>query len=99
MKFARDEIHEHVQRLGPVRRYLSAIAIAGVSYFIVSNLVNARVYDSVGLDRERAVAAARANEHHKSIMRTACGGLMQFMSQAGLLNKVAVRIYRQVNMI
>jgi hypothetical protein len=99
MKFARDEIHARVQWLGPVRRHLSAIGIAAVSYFIVSNLVNARVYESVGLDRERAVAAAKANEHHKSVMRTACGGLMQFMAQAGLLNKVAVWIYRQVDMI
>ena len=99
MKFARDEIHEHVQRLGPVKRYLSGIAIAAVSYFIVGNLINARVYDSVGLDRRRAVTAAAHNEHRKSVMRNACGGLMQFMSRAGLLNKAAIRIYRRVNMI
>jgi len=99
MKFARDEIHEHVRRLGPVRRHISGVAIAAVAYFIVSNLVNPRVYESVGLNRERAVAAARANENHKSVMRNACGGLMQFMSQVGLLNRTAIRIYRSVNMI
>lgn len=99
MKFARDEVREYMQSCGTLRRQSSAVLIAAVSYFIVSSLINPAVYDSVGLSRKRAVAAAANNEHRKSMMRTACAGLMQFLSEAGLLTRPAIAIYQQVDMI
>ncbi|GAB3290787.1 AurF N-oxygenase family protein [Parasphingorhabdus pacifica] len=99
MKFARQEVREHMDGIGSVRRNTSATMIAGIAYVIVSNLVNAGVYRAAGLDTQRAVAAAAGNEHRKSMMRNACSGLMEFLSEARLLNRPAVSLYQRVHMI
>ncbi|MFC7344350.1 AurF N-oxygenase family protein [Saccharopolyspora griseoalba] len=99
MSFAREEIREHMQSIGKVKRRFSALAIAVVAYVIVSSLVSPKVYKSVGLDPKRAVAAVNANEHRKSMMRNASAGLMEFLSEAGLLTRPAIALYRRVHMI
>ncbi|MEU6129913.1 diiron oxygenase [Saccharopolyspora sp. NPDC047091] len=99
MKFARQEIKESMRGAGPVRRNASALLIAVVAEIVASNLVQKEVYASVGLDPDRAVAAVRRNEHRKSMLRNSCVHLMDFLSEAGLLNRPAMAIYRRVNMI
>lgn len=99
MKFAREEIHEHMRGTNAVRRQVSGTLVAAVAYFIVSSLINPRVYESVGLDPKHAASVAANNEHRKSMMRTACAGLMEFLSEAGLLNRAAVALYQRVDMI
>lgn len=99
MKFARQEIREHMQGVSAARRRRSARLIAGAGYVIVRSLVNPGVYRAAGLDRDRALAEVRANEHHKSMMRNACGGLMDFLAEAGLLTRPAVALYQRVHMI
>ena len=82
-----------------MRRNASALLIAVVAEIVASNLVQKEVYASVGLDPDRAVAAVRRNEHRKSMLRNSCVHLMDFLSEAGLLNRPAMAIYRRVNMI
>ncbi len=99
MKFARQEIRERTEKAGPVRRWLNGTLIAAVAYFIVTNMVNKGVYSAVGLDERRALAEARHNEHHKSMFRSSCKHLMEFLSEAGLLNRTAMGIYKRINMV
>lgn len=99
MKFAREEVREHMRSIGRIKRRASASLIAAVAYVIVSSLVSPKVYKSVGLDPKRAVAAVEANEHRKSMMRNASAGLMEFLSEADLLTRPAVALYRRVHMI
>jgi hypothetical protein len=99
MKFARAEVREHLKGMSSFRRQHIAHLVSIVAYVIVTNLVNEGVYAAAGLDTKRAVEAARNNEHRKSLMRTACAGLMDFLGEVGLLTRPAVRVYRRVNMI
>ncbi|SFS66335.1 AurF N-oxygenase family protein [Saccharopolyspora flava] len=99
MKFAREEIKEHIQGKNKLQRQFSALAIAVVGYVIVSSLVSPKVYDSIGLDRKRAVEAVKKNEHRKSLMRNGCAGLMEFLDEAGLLTRPAIAFYKRVHMI
>ncbi|TWF93967.1 AurF N-oxygenase family protein [Saccharopolyspora dendranthemae] len=99
MKFAREEIKEHVQGKSKLQRHFSAALIAVVAYVIVSSLVSPKVYDSIGMDRKRAAAAVRDNEHRKSLMRNGCAGLMEFLDEAGLLTRPAIALYKRVHMI
>ncbi|GAA2341481.1 diiron oxygenase [Saccharopolyspora halophila] len=99
MKFAREEVREHMQSVGKIKRQTSAFLIAAVAYVIVSSLVSPKVYKSVGLDPKCAVAAVAASEHRKSMMRNASAGLMEFLSEAGLLTRPAIALYRRVHMI
>jgi hypothetical protein len=99
MKFARQEVRDALRTAGPVRRRASSVLVAAAAYFIVTNMVNPAVYAAAGLDVERAVAAARDNEHRKTMLRTSSRHLMAFLGEVGLLTKPAVAIYRRLNML
>ncbi|MET9619760.1 MULTISPECIES: diiron oxygenase [unclassified Streptomyces] len=99
MKFARDETRKRLRRAGPLRRRIHAFVIAVASYFIVTSMVNRDVYANAGLDTRRALAEARANEHHHSLMRSSCSGLMEFLASAGLLTKPALAFYKRAHLI
>ncbi|TXS21724.1 diiron oxygenase [Streptomyces sp. ms191] len=99
MKFARDETRKRLRRAGPLRRRIHAFVIAVASYFIVISMVNRDVYANAGLDARRALAEARANEHHHSLMRSSCSGLMEFLASAGLLTRPALAFYKRAHLI
>lgn len=99
MKFAREETRGHLAKAGPVRRNFHAFVIAVAAYVIVTSMVNRKVYANAGLDEERALAEARANEHHKAMMRSSCAGLMEFLASCRLLTKPALVFYRRAHLI
>lgn len=99
MKFARQEMRERIEGAGRARRATSALTIAIAAHVIVSNMVNEKVYAAAGIDPERALAEARANEHHHTLMRSSCAHLMEFLDELGLLTRPAMAFYRRVHMI
>ena len=99
MKFARHEIRENLEGVSALRRRQSAWFISTAALIIVRSMVNHDVYEAAGLDRKRAVAAAKANEHHHNLMRLSCVHLMDFLSEAGLLTPAAMRRYRAAHML
>lgn len=99
MKFARDETRKRLARAGRVRREIHAVVIAVAAYVIVTSMVNPKVYANAGLDEERALREAKANEHHKSMMRSSCAGLMEFLASARLLTKPALVFYQRAHLI
>lgn len=99
MKFAREETRERMADAGWLRQQYSALVVSIAAYFIVTSMVNPEVYDRAGLDRARAVREARANQHHKSLLRSSCAGLMDFLSSAGLLTRPAKYVYARANLI
>ncbi|MEU4269975.1 diiron oxygenase [Streptomyces sp. NPDC026092] len=99
MKFAREETRRRLRGASGARRRFHALVIAIASYVIVTSMVGRKVYESAGLDVERAVAEAKANEHHKSLMRSSCAGLMEFLASAGLLTRPALAFYRRAHLI
>lgn len=99
MKFAREETKERLEGSGWFRRQLNAVVVAVASYFIVSSMVNKKVYGHAGLDTKRAVSAAKTNEHYKSMLRSSCSGLMDFLHSAGLLTKASSWVYKKANLL
>lgn len=99
MKFAREETLERLEGSSWLRRQINAVVISIASYAIVTSMVNHNVYANAGLDNKRAVREATANEHYKSMMRSSCSGLMEFLSSAGLLTKASTFVYKRANLI
>ncbi|MEU4261807.1 diiron oxygenase [Streptomyces sp. NPDC025273] len=99
MKFARAETRRHLGGAGRIRRQIHAFVIAVASYVIVTSMVNKDVYANAGLDSERAIAEAKDNEHHKSMMRSSCSGLMDFLASARLLTRPALVFYKRAHLI
>lgn len=99
MKFARDEVLERMAHAGPLRRQVSALLVAASAYHIVTSMVSDRAYAEAGLDVARAKREAAGNEHYKSMLRSSCRGLMEFLGGAGLLTPPAVAIYKRANLL
>ncbi|MDA3646324.1 diiron oxygenase [Saccharopolyspora indica] len=99
MKFAREETKARLEGASWLRRQINAVVVAGASYFIVTSMWNKKVYKNAGLDSKRAIREAKANEHHKSMLRSSCAGLMEFLNSAGLLTKASLFFYKRANLI
>lgn len=99
MKFAREETRERLRGAGWLRRQVNGLVVAIASYFIVTSMVNAKVYENAGLDGKRARREAKANEHHNSMLRSSCAGLMEFLHSAGLLTKPSLWFYKRASLI
>ncbi|GAA1957695.1 diiron oxygenase [Amycolatopsis minnesotensis] len=99
MKFAREETKERLAGAGWLRKQINALVVSIASYAIVTSMVNRSVYANAGLDKKRALREAKRNEHHKSMLRSSCAGLMEFLDSVGLLTKVSARVYKRANLI
>ncbi|MFJ9662237.1 diiron oxygenase [Streptomyces griseoflavus] len=99
MKFARDETRRHLARAGRLRRRIHAVLISVAAYVIVTSMVNRKVYANAGLDEKRALREAKENEHHKSMMRASCSGLMEFLASVGLLTRPALFFYKRAHLV
>ncbi|WP_236796236.1 diiron oxygenase [Amycolatopsis sp. GM8] len=99
MKFAREETRARLRGAGWLRRQINSLVVAIASYCIVTSMVSEKVYANAGLDPRRAVREARANEHHKSMLRSSCAGLMEFLGSAGLLTKASAWVYQRANLL
>ena len=99
MRFAREETKERMKGSGRLRRQINAVSVAGAAYFIISSMWNDKVYANAGLDEKRALREAKANEHHKALLRSSCSGLMEFLSSCGLLTRPALWFYKRANLI
>jgi hypothetical protein len=99
MKFAREETKARLRGAGPVRKQVNALVVAIAAYVIVTAMVHKDVYANAGLDPERAIREAKTNEHHKSMLRSSCAGLMEFLNSAGLLTRAAAWFYKRANLI
>jgi hypothetical protein len=99
MKFAREETRERLRGAGWLRRQFNAFVVSVAAYHIVTSMWSDEVYANAGLDSKRAIREARANEHHKSMLRSSCAGLMEFLGSCGLLTRPALRFYQRANLI
>jgi hypothetical protein len=99
MKFAREETKERLRGAGRLRRQVNALVVSIAAYHIVTSMWNDKVYANAGLDEKRALREAKANEHHKSMLRSSCAGLMEFLDSCGLLTRPAMHFYKRANLI
>ncbi|MBP2478919.1 hypothetical protein JOF53_007791 [Crossiella equi] len=99
MKFAREETRERLKGAGWLRRQFDAVVVSIVAWAIVGSMNSAKVYQHAGLDVRRACREAKANEHHKAMLRSSCAGLMEFLDSCGLLTKAATHFYKRANLI
>lgn len=99
MKFAREETRERLRGAGRLRRQFTALVVSIAAYHIVTSMWSDQVYANAGLDTKRALREAKANEHHRSMLRSSCTGLMEFLDSCGLLTKPAKHFYQRANLI
>ena len=99
VRFAREELARLNARSGPVARLINNLSSAAVAAFVVSSLINPQVYETVGLDRKRAVREARKNPNNHATRRWLGEKIMAFLDEQGMVTRTSRPIYRLVHLI
>jgi hypothetical protein len=99
MRFAREEITRRTPELSrwQLRRHRTVIAV--VASIIAENLVQPSVYAAAGLDVDRAVAAAKSNEHYAAKLRESASGLVDYLRGVGLIGGPSERLWKRARLI
>jgi hypothetical protein len=99
MRFAREEIARRAPELNWLQRRKHRTVIASVAAIVADNLVQPQVYASVGLDPDRAKAAARANEQYRAKLRGAATGLVDFLREVGLIGGPSELLWKRSGLL
>jgi hypothetical protein len=99
MTFAREETRAAMKNASFLRRQINGVVVAIAGRLIVASMWNKQIYANAGLDVRRASKEAKANENHHAKLRSACTGLMSFLSSTGLLTGPAKAIYQRGHLI
>lgn len=99
MRFAREEVARRTPELSAWQLRKHRTVVAAVAAIVAENLVQPEVYASVGLDPEKAKAAARTNEHYAAKLREASTGLVDFLRGVGLIGGSSERLWKRAQLI
>jgi hypothetical protein len=99
MRFAREEITRRTPQLSRWQLRKQRTVVAVVASIIADNLVQPSVYAAAGLDVDRAVAAAKANEHYAAKLRESAGGLVDYLRGVGLIGGPSERLWKRARLI
>jgi hypothetical protein len=99
IKFAREETVRRVDGISWFTRARVRLLLGVTAYFIVTSLVNDKVYEAAGLDPERARAAAKANKHYHDMLREGSAKTVEFLSEVGLIGGPSTLLLRRAHII
>jgi hypothetical protein len=99
MRFAREEITRRTPALSRWQLRRQRTVVATVAAIVADNLVQPAVYAAAGLDVDRAVAAARANEHYAARLREATTGLVDYLRGVGLIGGPSERLWKRARLL
>ncbi|MBV8994579.1 MAG: diiron oxygenase [Pseudonocardiales bacterium] len=99
IRYAREEILRRWPWLGPLGRAYSRFVLALVVYFSTTRLIDPKVYAAVGLDVDKAVAAAAANPHWRQTKQFAARKVVDFFTQVGLIGGPWKLLWRRAGVL
>lgn len=99
IKFARDEATRRAANISSFTRARIRLALGVTAYFVVTSLVNPKVYEAAGLDPHRARAAAASNQHYHNKIREGCAKTVEFLDGIGLIGGPSTVLLRRAHII
>ena len=91
-----------IRRVANVSRFTRArirLALGITAYFIVTSLVNPKVYEAAGLDPKQARAVAQANTHYHDKIRAGSAKTVEFLDSIGLIGGPSTVLLRRAHII
>jgi hypothetical protein len=93
--FARAELVRSVNALPRRELPYHRLLLAHIAYIVCRNLINPRVYASVGLDPREARRVALSNPHHRETIRFGGEKIMPFLEETGLVGAPGMYFWRK----
>jgi predicted nucleic acid-binding protein len=99
VRYAREELARQVRAAGPRRLAFDRLVIARSAYLTGAGLVHPNVYRSVGIDPAEGRRAARANPHHREMLRWAGERVVTYLNDLDLIGGPGVQLWRRSGLL
>jgi len=99
IRFAREETVRRLENSNPVGRAGVQLVLGITAYFILTSLVNDKVYAAAGLDVREAKKAAKNNEHYHHKLREGCSKTVEFLDAVGLIGGPSKLLLRRAHIL
>ncbi|MFD3812772.1 diiron oxygenase [Rhodococcus sp. NPDC058639] len=99
IRYAREETRRRAGRATRLQRAWIRLHLGVSAYFVVTSLVNDRVYAAAGLDVAEAKAAARANTHYQDRLRLGTRRTIEFLDEVGLIGGPSTLLLRKAHVL
>ena len=95
IRFAREGVVHRMQKVSRLERFLVANLNGLGGPVMARALVHRGIYHRAGLDVDRALREARANEHHKEMAIIGFAPLAAFLEENGLMSRVSRMLWKK----
>jgi hypothetical protein len=99
VRYAREELARQIRAAGRSRLAYDRMIIARTAYLTGRRLVHQDVYRSVGIDPREGRRAARANPHHRAMLRWAGERIVAYLGDLGLIGGPGVALWRRSGLL
>ncbi|MFD4368620.1 diiron oxygenase [Rhodococcus sp. NPDC058521] len=99
IRFAREETVRRLRNASWFTRARVRLALGVTAYFVVTSLVNKKVYEAAGLDVNEAVKAAKSNTHYHDKVREGSARTMAFLDEVGLVGGPSALLLRRAHIL
>src|SRR6476469_1184370 len=99
VRYAREELVRGLESLSRPALELHRLVTAVVAHTVMDVMVHPAVYAAVGLDPREAMAAARANPHHRESRRWMAEKIVAFLTEVGMIGGPTRRIWRHAHLL
>ena len=97
--YARTAVERQVPHLNRAELGWHRLVTAVTSVFVVESFLDPAVYTNVGLDRDVAVAQARANRHHQQTRLWSAERVTRFLRDADLIAGPSTRVWERAHLL
>jgi hypothetical protein len=99
VRYARAELARQVRAASPRRLAFDRLVIARSAYLTGAGLIHSDVYRSVGIDPAEGRRAARANPHHREMLRWAGERVVAYLNDLDLIGGPGIRLWRRSGLL
>lgn len=99
VRYAKEELRRLTPGLNRAALEWHRLYTAAAAAIVVENLVDPRVYRSVGISPRAGRAAAKANPHHLETRRWLAEKLVPFLAEVRLFGGPSTRVWRRAHLI
>ncbi|MEV1296048.1 diiron oxygenase [Pseudonocardia sp. NPDC049635] len=99
VRYAREELQRIMPKTNAAQRALARNETAAIAFVVARNLIHPGVYRSVGIEPAVGRRAARANPHHREMLRWSARKLVPFLREQGVIGGPSELLWKRAHLI
>ncbi|BBF99970.1 MULTISPECIES: AurF N-oxygenase family protein [Pseudonocardia] len=99
VRYAREELQRIMPKTNAAQRSLARNETAAIAFVVARNLIHPEVYRSVGIEPSVGRKIARANPHHREMLRWSARKLVPFLREQGVIGGPSELLWKRAHLI